>query len=114
MVFLSGLFGMNSNYESISMEEFAQLEKSSRLNIVDVRENHEQRQGCIKGVTSLPLSAITSGHTILDKSKKYYVICFSGSRSAKACKFLSKEGYQVVNVMGGMSSWRGSVVLPKK
>lgn len=26
-----------------------------------------------------------------------------------ACDFLSSEGYKVVNVMGGMSAWKGEL-----
>jgi rhodanese-related sulfurtransferase len=34
-------------------------------------------------------------------------------RSKKAAKTLKNKGYNVVNVRGGMSQWRGSVVRGK-
>ena len=32
-----------------------------------------------------------------------------GSRSAQACAFLSQQGYQVTNVLGGTSGWLGQL-----
>ena len=34
----------------------------------------------------------------------YYVICKSGMRSARACQFLEEQGYEVINVQGGMDA----------
>ena len=35
----------------------------------------------------------------------YYVICKSGMRSARACQFLAEQGYEVINVLGGMDAF---------
>ncbi|WP_346024535.1 rhodanese-like domain-containing protein [Alkalibacterium indicireducens] len=43
------------------------------------------------------------------KDKEYHVICLSGGRSSMVCDFLGNQGYDVVNVMGGMSAWRGDI-----
>ncbi|MDF2617058.1 MAG: rhodanese domain protein, partial [Sedimentibacter sp.] len=40
--------------------------------------------------------------------KTYYVICHSGSRSGRTCRYLTKLGYDVVNVTGGYGSYVGS------
>ena len=42
----------------------------------------------------------------LDKSKTVYIYCQSGGRSASAQTALLQEGYQVVNLEGGISNWR--------
>jgi len=39
-----------------------------------------------------------------------YVICHSGVRSKLAAKKLKKNGYDVINVRGGMSAWTGKVI----
>ena len=44
----------------------------------------------------------------LNKSKEYYIICESGSRSARTSSKLSSQGYKVINVLG----WTGSYILP--
>lgn len=97
-------------YKSISNDEFYQKEKKEPLDILDVRENYEYDNGHIPEAVNLPLSELGSRFYELDKSKNYYVICHSGARSANASEFLSAQGYQVTNVMGGMSAWRGDVI----
>lgn len=95
-------------YNSISMPEFDQLyRKNSELAIMDVREPVEYKNGHIPGAQSNPLSNFQAP---LEKEKKYYVLCQSGGRSATACQYLAQNGYDVVNVMGGMSTWRGDLV----
>ena len=37
-----------------------------------------------------------------------------GSRSAQACAFLSQQGYQVTNVLGGTSGWLGQLEQQKR
>lgn len=58
---------------------------------------------------NLPLSTLTENYQQLDKNQPYYLICQMGSRSAQACAFLSQQGYQVTNVLGGTSGWLGQL-----
>lgn len=78
-----------------------------KLEILDVRETFETENGYIKGASLLPLTNIKQADQVLDKSKVYHIVCQSGGRSLRAAKKLSKQGYQVVNVMGGMGAYRG-------
>lgn len=96
-------------FQSISMPEFDQLyKKDPSIKIIDVREDDEyQLTGHIPGAQSLPLSSFPESVTALPKDQSYYVICQSGARSSAACGFLGDSGYNVTNVMGGMSAWRG-------
>ncbi|EKA06088.1 rhodanese-like sulfurtransferase [Streptococcus sp. GMD6S] len=41
----------------------------------------------------------------MDKDLLHYVICKSGIRSARACQFLVEQGYEVINVQGGMTAF---------
>ena len=94
-------------YRSIIMDEFY----SSDGPIIDVREAHEYQMGHVPQAVNLPLSDLDKSFQQLDSTKEYYVICQSGARSKMACDFLSSKGYQVVNVMGGTSAWKGKLVL---
>ncbi|CJH15685.1 rhodanese [Streptococcus pneumoniae] len=38
----------------------------------------------------------------MDKDRLHYIICKSGMRSARAYQFLLEQGYNVINVQGGM------------
>lgn len=97
-------------YQTISMPEFEQLVKNETPAILDVREENEYEMGHIDGVQLIPLNTIPTNLAALNKEQPYYVICHSGMRSASACGYLAEQGYQVTNVMGGMSSWRGETV----
>ena len=39
--------------------------------------------------------------------QKYYLICQAGGRSAKAYDFLDAQGFDVINIEGGMNNWPG-------
>lgn len=96
-------------YNTISNDEFYQKEKKEKLAILDVREVDEFANGHIPEETNLPLSELGARFEELDKGQNYYVICHSGARSANASNFLSQQGYQVTNVLGGMSAWKGDI-----
>lgn len=91
------------------MMEFEQNLRKGIPLILDVREDYEFQDGHIKGARNVPLQTLPTVLAELDKGQEYHVICLSGSRSAVACKYLAQEGFQVVNVMGGMSAYRGDV-----
>lgn len=97
-------------FQSISMPEFDILFRKEKVNVIDVRESFEHEYGHIEGAILMPLATIPLQIDQLDKSQRYYVICQSGMRSANACSYLSESGYDVVNVMGGMSVWCGETV----
>lgn len=97
-------------YHSISMSKFEQKWKKEKLPLVDVREINEWEKGHLDGAIHVPLSNLSAERNILDKSQEYYVMCHSGARSAKACQQLAQEGYNVINVMGGISAWNGEIV----
>lgn len=96
-------------YNTISNDEFYQKEKKEKLAILDVREVDEFANGHIPEAMNLPLSELGARFEELDKDQNYYVICHSGARSANASNFLSQQGYQVTNVLGGMSAWKGDI-----
>lgn len=89
------------------MQELQTKMSKEKLNVVDVRESFETDNGHIKGATLLPLTQLKQADKVLDKDKTYHIVCQSGGRSLRAAKKLSKQGYTVVNVMGGMGSYRG-------
>ena len=92
---------------SIMMQELQTKMSREKLNIVDVREAFETSRGHIKGATLLPLTGLKQADDVLEKEKTYYIVCQSGGRSQKAAKKLSKKGYDVVNVLGGMGAYKG-------
>ena len=95
---------------NISMKDFYEKytnDSSEKLTILDVREIHEYAAGHIPSAENFPLSTLGSDFTKLDKDQKYYVICQAGGRSAKAYDFLDTQGFDVINIEGGMNNWPG-------
>ena len=95
---------------NISMKYFYEKytnNSSEKLTILDVREIHEYAAGHIPSAENFPLSTLGSDFTKLDKDQKYYVICQAGGRSAKAYDFLDAQGFDVINIEGGMNNWPG-------
>lgn len=91
--------------KEISFDEFYQLYQNEQLSLVDVREAEEFETLHLEGAQNLPLSQLADIYDRLDKNLLYYVICKSGMRSARACQFLAEQGYDVINVQGGMTAF---------
>jgi len=44
------------------------------------------------------------------RDKKVIVYCRSGNRSGKDTKILKENGFDAINLIGGMNSWEGDIV----
>ena len=91
--------------KEIAFDAFYQLYQNEQLSLVDVREAEEFQTLHLEGAQNLPLSQLTDTYDQLDKDLLHYVICKSGMRSARACQFLAEQGYDVINVQGGMTAF---------
>ncbi len=84
--------------------------------IIDVRTPQEWNEGVIENAMLLNIfeaETFMEKVATLDKSKNYYVYCRSGARSGQACQILNNNGIKKVhNLMGGIMSWTGAVVVP--
>lgn len=110
LVFIvKGIQGVLTLVSSMMMQEMQSKMSKEEVHIVDVREGFEHKMGYIEGATLLPLSKLKNADDVLDKSKTYYIVCQSGGRSLQAAKKLSKKGYNVVNVLGGMGAYNGKL-----
>lgn len=89
----------------ITFDDFYQLYQNEQLSLVDVREVEEFQTLHLEGAQNLPLSQLADIYDQLDKDLLHYVICKSGMRSARACQFLAEQGYDVINVQGGMTAF---------
>ena len=87
----------------------ARIDAGEKLNIIDVREPHENAEFNIGG-DLIPLGTIQSLQ--LDDLEQYkdeelIIYCRSGNRSGQACLILDSMGFKnTVNVVGGMLDWQ--------
>lgn len=80
-----------------------------KIELIDIREPYEFNSGSIKTAKNIPMDKLLSApDTFMDREKEYYIICQSGGRSMAASKALTRAGYKVVNVAGGVGSYVGT------
>lgn len=80
-----------------------------KAEIIDIREPYEFRGGSLKTAKNIPMGQLLENPgKYLDKEKEYYIMCQSGARSSRTCAALTKHGYKVINVSGGMGSYAGT------
>lgn len=77
------------------------------LAVLDVREGFEWQAGHIEGAVHVPLGElpgrlgdVPDGQTL--------VVCKVGGRSGQAVAWLAQQGYDVVNLDGGMLEWEAA------
>ena len=95
------------------------------LPIVDIRTPAEWRQtGIIKGAIPIMFFDERGNYDVkkflkelnerVDTSKPFGIICHVGNRSAIVSDFLAKQGYNVIDIAGGMdeAKKRGLPIVP--
>ena len=79
------------------------LDDGARL--LDVRERDEFAAGHAPGAQVSPIKDLATSLGNVDINERIPVICRTGQRSAQAAEFLRKQGFDAVNVEGGMKAW---------
>ena len=80
-------------------------EKQIKRQFVDVRTASEFSGRKVKGFANIPLDQLGKRAKEMNPELPVVVMCASGSRSMKAARVLSKNGFkQIINVKGGISS----------
>lgn len=95
--------------EIATIELAKKLRDGETLSMIDVREDDEVAQGMIPGAHHIPLGQLPDRLSEIDKEQAHFMICRSGGRSGKACAFLSEQGYEVINMTGGMLAWEEEI-----
>ena len=91
--------------KEISASELAAL--GDAATIIDVREQVEYDQVHIDGSTLIPMSEILGRLAEVPKDETIYLLCATGNRSGNVAAYLEQEGYDAVNVAGGITAWQG-------
>lgn len=74
--------------------------------LIDVREDSEWALGRAPQAKHIPLGDLPSRLGELPKDGPVIVVCRSGGRSARAVAFLLDQGYDAINLDGGMLAWQ--------
>jgi rhodanese-related sulfurtransferase len=76
--------------------------------LLDVREDSEFELGHAPEARHIPLSEVPDYQNELPKDRQIVCVCRSGGRSARAANFLLENGFNAVNLEGGMTAWAES------
>lgn len=95
--------------DSASLQERLN-DRSSSLQVIDVREPHEFKGGHIPVAKNIPLGRLGERLGDIPSDKDVVFVCRSGNRSMMAARKAQKAGLKsIYNLRGGMSSWKGAV-----
>jgi len=100
------MFFNSTGCKNIGPEELNDKMKSGEdFLLLDVRTPQENTAQAIEGSYLLPLQELGYRINELPKNKEIVVYCRVGNRSAYACSYLSRLGYKVKNLEGGILLW---------
>ena len=91
-------------YDSLDIKEIDSINIDN--NLIDIRDKYEYVLSHITAAINIPYTyLLMMPEQYLEKNKKYYLYCDSGSKSRKLCEYLNEQGYQTVDLIGGYNSY---------
>ena len=94
--------------EEITVLQLKEMQEANKeFVLLDVRETFEYEFANLGGEL-VPLDQLPDRLNEIEqyKEKEMIVMCRSGSRSARACEYLSRNGFKnVKNLKGGINDW---------
>ncbi len=102
---------LRSQELKLSADEFAKAIENSTVQILDVRTSTEFARGHIKAAMQANWNdskEFEERTKALDRSKPLYIYCAAGPRSDAAGAWLSKRGFEVIHLKGGIAAWQRS------
>ena len=80
-------------------------EFGSSVVLLDVREDDEWARGHAAGAQHIPMGDVPARIGEIDADATLYVVCHAGGRSMRVSQYLAQNGYEPINVSGGMLAW---------
>ena len=96
-------------FENTDVNGFAARIASPDVVLLDVRTAEEFNEGHLQDAINIDVKQdgfVEKAKSTLPADKTIAVYCRSGRRSANAASMLSKEGFKVVNLEGGITAWK--------
>jgi rhodanese-related sulfurtransferase len=100
------MFFTARGFKNISSHELRdKMKRREDFLLLDVRTPMEHAAEAIEGSRLLPVQELSFRAQELPKHKEIVVYCRVGNRSAFASAYLTRLGYNVKNLEGGILSW---------
>jgi rhodanese-related sulfurtransferase len=89
-------------------QQVAELLAHDRLQLIDVRQDHEWDAGRIAGARHLELTELGAQAATVERDQQVIFYCRSGVRSAMATDAFAEAGYDAHNMAGGLLAWEAA------
>lgn len=100
------MFFNSHGYQNISSDDLRdKIDRKDDFFLLDVRTPQEHASHAIEGSHLLPVQELNFRAQELPRNKEIVVYCRVGNRSAFAAAYLSRLGYNVKNLEGGIIDW---------
>lgn len=97
-------------FETIPAKNIDDYIKQSKTLIIDLRERREYLDGHIVNSVNIPFEQLENNINRIPKDYQLVLYCERGGVSLIAAKELSKLGYNVKTVVGGLNAYRGKYI----
>jgi len=101
--------------QQVQPSEMAQwaAEQAQKPILLDVREDWELQTASVSpsdlDLVHMPMQTVPARLHELDRSRPIACLCHHGGRSMQVASFLARQGFEVVNVAGGIHAWAQQV-----
>ncbi len=92
--------------KNVSPEILPEIENNSKYLIIDVRDENEYNVEHIKNAINIPYENIERGNYKIPSGKIPVLYCMRGGISMMAARKLYENGYEVLNIVGGLNAYK--------
>lgn len=95
-------------FQTIGIKEVEERLREKDTRLVDMRTREEYDLYHLEGAINVPYQELEAYKGKLSKNITYILYCERGAHSLLAARALSREGYRVYTVIGGIRAWEES------
>lgn len=96
-------------FQTIGVKEIESYLNRPNTSLIDLRTKEEYELYHLEGAKNIPYDDLEEYKPYLSKQDTYILYCERGGSSLMAAKELSREGYRVCTVVGGIRAWEESL-----
>jgi rhodanese-related sulfurtransferase len=89
-------------------QQVADLHAQGSVQLIDVRQAHENQAGRIAGSRLIELGELAASAQAIDRNRPVVFYCRTGARSAMATEAFRQAGYDAHNMTGGLVQWHSA------